>query len=241
MKSYGQFCPVAQAAEVVTERWTPLVLRELLLGSKRFGDLKRGIPTMSPSLLSARLKQLEDAGIVRREATGASAEYHLTEAGLELRPVIEQLGVWGERWTRKLTPETLDAGLLMWDLRRRIDLSLVPNRRVVLSFELRGAPSGQRDWWLVIEKGGVDLCLFPPGHPVDVTLKSDLLTMAQVWMGDIRWADALRSKKLVLEGDRALVAAIPKWLLRSAFADVPRAKAAVPGVPVKHGCSPRPT
>src|SRR5688572_17153496 len=156
MKSYGQFCPLAKAAEVFAERWTPLVLRELFCGSVHFNDLRRGVPLMSPSLLSRRLKELETAGIVScSRGTGRSSEYHLTEAGRALWPVVEQLGVWGKRWTRAhIEKHELDAGLLMWDVRRNVNLELFCERRTVLKFEFKGTSSGKRLWWLVVEDGG---------------------------------------------------------------------------------------
>ena len=147
MKGYGQFCPVAKAAEIVAERWTPLVLRELLCGSRRFNDLHRGVPLMSRTLLAGRLERLEDAGIVRSatRARGRGREYHLTAAGEELRPLIECLGEWGQRWARaQVGRGDLDPGLLMWDIHRRVNLEALPPERVVVRFDFRGVPATVR-------------------------------------------------------------------------------------------------
>jgi DNA-binding HxlR family transcriptional regulator len=220
-KGYGQFCPVAKAAEIVAERWTPLVLRELIAGSHRFNDLRRGVPLMSSALLSQRLKELEHAGIIERHAgTGRSAEYHLSEAGRELRPIIEALGVWGARWTRsRLTREDYDAGLLMWDIRRNIDASrLARDRRTVVEFQLRGAAPALRRWWLVIDSGDVDLCLRDPGYEVDLRVSADLRSMVEIWMGQLSMDTAVKSGKLTIEGDRSLAASFRGSLKLSSFA-----------------------
>jgi DNA-binding HxlR family transcriptional regulator len=226
VRGYGQFCPVAKASEVVAERWTPLVLRELLCGSQRFNDLHRGVPLMSRTLLTRRLRELEDAGVIeRRAASSGGWEYHLTPAGEELRPIIEQLGAWGHRWVRRdVEGEDLDPSLLMWDMRRRIDLGALPDRRVTIRFELRGvsrAHHAQRTWWLVLDRGEVDLCLKDPGFPVEVTVDADLNALTRVWMGRLAFADAVRRGLVRTEGPRALVRAFPGWLGLSTFASVP--------------------
>ena len=223
MASYGQFCPVAMAAEVLTERWTLLVVRELLCGSTRFNELRRGVPLMSPSLLSKRLKTLERVGVVERVSTGRGqpVEYHLTPGGRELEPVVEQMGVWGQRWARgDVRARHLDASLLMWDIRRNIDSSRLPQRRVVVHFHVRGSSDKKSRFWLVLEPQTVDVCLFDPGHPVDVVVEGHVRTMAAYWMGQIEFADAVRSGDLVIEGPRNLRRALPTWFLRSGFADV---------------------
>ena len=222
---YGQFCPVAKAAEILGERWTPLVLRELICGSTRFSELRRGVPLMSPSLLSKRLKTLERAGVIERrsEAQSGGVEYRLTEAGEELRPVIEQLGVWGKRWTRSgLESGDLDPGLLMWDIHRRVDIGKVPAGRTVVAFELLDVFNSMRRWWLVLDPGGVDLCLKDPGYPVDLKVKTGLRTLTAVWNGDLALKSATASGKLVLDGPRRLVRAFPSWLKLSLFANVDR-------------------
>ena len=229
MKGYGQFCPVAKAAEIVAERWTPLVLRELLCGSRRFGHLHRGVPLMSRTLLAQRLAQLEDAGIVRTvpRRGGRGREYELTAAGEELRPVIDCLGAWGQRWARaQIGRDDLDAGLLMWDIHRRLDPDALPPTRVVVRFDFRGVPATMRcprTWWLVLDRPEVDLCLKDPGFPIDVVVTADLRTLTRVWMGDVPLAEVLRAGSIRLDGPPSFVRAFPAWLRLSSFAGIERA------------------
>ena len=228
MKGYGQFCPVAKAAEVFAERWTPLVLRELACGSRRFSDLHRGVPLMSRTLLAQRLRQLEGAGIVRSaaKAHGRGQEYFLTPAGEELRPLIDGLGEWGQRWARsQMNPGELDPGLLMWDIHRRLNVERLPARRVVVLFDFRGVPKHWRtvrSFWLVINRADVDLCLKNPGFEVDLIVDADLAALTKVWMGDVRLGDAMRGGLVRLEGRTAIVRAFPGWLALSGFAGVER-------------------
>jgi DNA-binding HxlR family transcriptional regulator len=171
MKGYGQFCPVAKAAEILAERWTPLVLRELTCGSTRFNDLRRGVPLMSSSLLSQRLKFLEQEGVIerRRARSGRGYEYHLTDAGQELQPLIRTMGEWGQRWVRsRFGPEDLDVALLMWDMKRSVRPENFPRRRIVVAFEFTEAPPNKSHWWLVSEQTEVDLCLNDPHGPTDL-------------------------------------------------------------------------
>jgi DNA-binding HxlR family transcriptional regulator len=231
MKGYGQFCPVAKAAEIVAERWTPLVLRELLCGSRRFSDLHRGVPLMSRTLLAQRLEQLEDAGIVRSvpRAHGRGHEYQLTAAGEELRPLIDRLGEWGQRWARaRIGRDDLDAGLLMWDIHRRVDKDALPRARVVVRFDFRGVPATTRcprTWWLVLDRSDVDLCLKDPGFAVDIVVTADLHALTRVWMGDVPLAEPLRAGSIRLDGPTSLVRAFPTWLRLSSFAGVERVAA----------------
>lgn len=223
MKGYGQFCPVARAAEILTERWTPLVIRELLCGSTRFGDLRRGLPLMSPSLLSQRLKTLQDAGVIQRRRSTSTRgwEYHLTRAGEELRPMVEVLGIWGQRWLeQELTGEELDPSLLMWDIQRRLEVDRMPEHRIVIRFEFASAPSARRRWWLVSERRSVDLCSRDPGHPVDLVLTTDVRTLTAVWLGQLGYPAARRSGRIALSGPRSLVQAFGSWLRLSLFAQV---------------------
>lgn len=226
-KSYGQFCPVAQAAEILAERWTPLVVRELLTGSRRFNDIHRGVPLMSPSLLSQRLRTLEDAGLVERYATSDGAsEYHLTRAGRELGPVIEGLGKWGKRWARReIPPEELDPGLLMWDLHRRLRVDRFPDRRTVVHFEIMDMPAKRRYYWLVVDGATVDICLKDPGFDVDLHVAADLKTLTAAWIGDESLNRAIDEGAIRLTGPRSLCRQFKSSLMRSVFADVKRARA----------------
>ena len=164
--SYGQFCPIAMASEIVCSRWTALVLREMLCGSTHFNDLRRGLPRMSPTLLSKRLKELEQAGVIAQRRTGRAggAEYELTEAGKDLRGVIMSLGLWGHRWIESsISLKNLDPSLLMWDIRRNIAPASLPDRRCIVHFIYPELSAGRKLWWLVIEAGDVDLCYVDPG------------------------------------------------------------------------------
>jgi DNA-binding HxlR family transcriptional regulator len=222
-KGYGQFCPVAKAAEILAERWTPLVVRELLHGSRRFNDLRRGVPLMSASLLSQRLKELEWAGIVERreEPHGRSYTYQLTEAGKALQPIINAFGTWGQRFVRSnFDHQDLDPWLLMWDMRRGIRADLLPPGRMLIRFEFPEQPANKRCWWLLKERDDLDLCLQDPGFDVDLTVSADLRTMTRVWMGDLAIADALRTGVLTLKGSSALRLSFPDWIGLSMFAHI---------------------
>lgn len=220
-KGYGQFCPVAKASEIFAERWTPLVLRELIAGSRRFNELRRGLPRMSSALLSQRLKELEYAGIVERSAgEGGNAEYHLTDAGQELGPIIEALGFWGARWTRsRLTREDYDPSLLMWDIRRNIDIDRLPGgRRTVIEIDLHGADQAFRHWWLVVDAGDVDLCLKDPGYEVNLRVAADVKTMVEIWLGRQSMGEAKRTSKLTFDGPQSLASSFWRSLKLSPFA-----------------------
>lgn len=223
--SYSQFCPVSMAAEIICSRWTLLVLRELVLGSTRFNELRRGLPSMSPALLSKRLKDLEAAGIVVRAAAEREPgvlEYRLTEAGEELRPVIEAIGVWGHRWvTTEATLKNLDANLLMWDIRRNINADPMPRRRSTIQFIFNDRPPSERNYWLIVEPGrDVDLCLVDPGFDVDLYVSTDLRTLTEIWLGYAAIGVMSDTGRLVLTGDRNLAADLRAWLKLSVFAKV---------------------
>lgn len=219
--SYGQFCPVAMAAEIVCSRWTALVLRELLCGTTRFNDLRRGVPLMSPSLLSKRLKELEAAGVIATVPTGqaGAVEYRLTEAGEDLRPVVMSLGFWGQRWVdSSLSLKNLDPSLLMWDMRRNLDPKPLPPRRCTINFLYPELASAKRSWWLVIDGGQVDLCSVNPGFEVDLYVRSSLRSMTAVWMGMSTVAKEMDAGQIELIGDKGLAQSMQRWLGLSPFA-----------------------
>jgi DNA-binding HxlR family transcriptional regulator len=228
MRGYGQFCPVAVACEVFAERWTPLILREMFCGSRRFNDLRRGMPLISRTLLAQRLQALEESGVIESVplARGRGREYKLTQAGEEFRAVIDRLGEWGQRWIhRRVSLENLDAGLLMWDIHRRIAVDRLPAERVVARFDFRGTPAGYRGlrtMWLILQRPEVDLCLKDPGFESNIVVSADLKAMTKVWLGDLRFSEALRSRAVVVEGSRKWAQALPGWLLLSGFAEVER-------------------
>ena len=219
MGGYEQFCPLAQALEVLGERWTLLVVRELLCGSHRFSEIQRGVPLMSRSVLSQRLRSLAEAGVLERRGDG----YWLTEAGEELRPIVIACGNWGKRWAeRKVKNADVDVGLLMWDIQRRIDVAALPDREVVVEMEFRGAPRGKGRFWVHFKGGEAELCLTRPARGVDLAVSTTPRTMAEIWLGDTSFASALQSGALVLEGPRPLARAFPTWLELSPFAPVRR-------------------
>lgn len=225
--SYQQFCPVAMAAEVLCTRWTMVLLRELIAGSTRFNDLRRGVPRMSPTLLSKRLKDLETCGIVERlEVADAPGiyEYALTPAGRDLRPVIESLGIWGQRWVEaQPSLRNLDPGLLMWDMRRNLDPTPMPDRRVVIQFLYQDLLKPRQNWWLIVEPGEeVDLCSVDPGFDVDLYVVTDLRTMTAIWMGLETVRHARDRRQLTLTGDPHLANQMQKWLGLSPFAVEPK-------------------
>jgi DNA-binding HxlR family transcriptional regulator len=228
MKGYGQFCPIAVAAEIFAERWTPLILRELCAGERRFNDIRRGVPLISRTLLARRLRELEDAGVLvsRPLPSGRGREYGLTKAGEEFREVLDGLGAWGQRWVHgQFDAENLDVGVLMWNVRRRIDVGRLPAERVVVRIDFRGLPSrcaGMRTWWLLLQKPEVDLCLKDPGFEVHVVVDAQAAAMARIWMGQLEFAQAVRSGAVRVEGPRTLVHALPGWLLLSHYAHVAR-------------------
>jgi DNA-binding HxlR family transcriptional regulator len=207
--------------ELLDERWTLLVIRELLIGSERFNDLRRGLPRMSPTLLSRRLQQLENAGLIERRVDGKDVRYTLTDAGRELQPVVEAVGAWGSRWVAELADQDLDPKFLMWDMHRNVDLQAVPQGRTVMKFRFPEAPQGRRDWWLVVAQAETDVCDFDPGFEVAVTITASLRTLTAVWRGDVEWFAALRSGSLEVQGPSEVRRAVPGWFTGSNSGGIP--------------------
>jgi DNA-binding HxlR family transcriptional regulator len=220
--SYHQFCPVAKAMELLDERWTMLVLREMVLGSQRFNDLRRGVPQMSPTLLSKRLSRLVAAGVIERTEVGQEVQYSLTPAGKELGPIIEALGAWGTRWIGELGDIDLDPKLLLWDMRRNVNHSALPPGRSVVRFRFPEVEPSTRDWWLVLTPEEADVCDDDPGFPVSVSVTSPLRLMTRVWRGDVAWAMALRSREMIMQGPSDVRRSMPSWFRLSMFAAVTR-------------------
>jgi DNA-binding HxlR family transcriptional regulator len=228
MRQYGQFCPIAKSAEIIGDPWSILIIRELLLGSSRFNVLQRGLPRISPTILSKRLKELEERRvIIRRRLKGYRGyAYHLTAAGRELSGVMEALAVWGMRWARdKMAPSDLDVSLLMFDVQRRIDRTALPEGETVLCFQFTDITNFCH-WWLVCRDGEVDLCYEDPGKDVDCYVTGTSRDMIGIWMGDIPLAKALKAGSVQLTGARHLCRAFPKWFALSATAQTPRPTAA---------------
>lgn len=225
--SYKQFCPLAMACEILCSRWTLVLLRELTLGTTRFNELRRGVPRMSPALMSKRLKELEKAGLVTRKPVKGEPglyEYGLTAAGHDLKPVIDTIGIWGHRWIEtEASLKNLDVDLLMWSMRRNIDPKPMPERRCVIQIIYPDLPPARRNWWLIVEpQSGADLCSLDPGFDVDLYLSTDLKTMTEVYMGYTDMAKAIGCGRLTVTGSRDLQASIGRWLGVSSLAKLDR-------------------
>jgi len=223
ISSYKQFCPVAMAAEILCTRWTVVLIRELVAGSTRFNELRRGVPRMSPALLSQRLKDLETAGIVARTPSASDPgvfEYQLTASGGELGPIVDAFGVWGQRRIEAdLSLQHLDVPLLMWDMRRNLNTTPMPRRRNVVQFVYPELPAAQRSWWLIVDpQEGVDLCSIDPGFEVELYVSVDLRTMTAIWMGLDTVRAAVGSRRMLLTGNQQLASAMQTWLGLSPFA-----------------------
>jgi DNA-binding HxlR family transcriptional regulator len=208
------------AAEIFARRWTPLIVRELLSGSTRFNDLRRGMPTITASVLSRRLDELAVAGIIERREDEHGLRYLLTAAGEELRPVVEQLGVWGRRWLpTEYREEDLDPRLLVWDIHRNLQFDQV-TKRTVIELHFPDAPPDYRAYWLIVTPDGAEVCLIHPGGDIDLHLSSDVRTLTNVWMGNTTWSSALRAGTLKLAGNSDVRRALPRWLKLNVFAPV---------------------
>lgn len=214
---YGEFCPIAKASEVFATRWTPLVLRELMLGAHSFNDIHRGVPLMSRTLLAERLRQLEENGIVTKRAHPSAWgwEYWLTPSGEAFHDVLRDLSRWGLVHARdRLTGDDLNPGLLMWRMRKRVDVSALPERRVVVRFEFSGVPRSRttlRIMWLILNRTGADICFKDPGYTVDLIVRSDIAVLVRVYLGQVDWRE-VAGKALSIDGDRRMVQQLPIWL-----------------------------
>lgn len=206
MPGYGQFCPVAKTCELFAERWTPLILRELCCGPAQFNDLRRRLPLMSKTLLAQRLRELETRGVISitTKATGPGNVYALTPAGEDFRPIIEALGLWGQRHTQHiLRPEDFDPHFLLQSVSGQIPRSAFPARRFVIRFDFRNIPAArtaQRSWWFVFMHPHLDLCMKDPGHPVDLVIAADLETFTRAWMGYVGLADPPARDGIAFDG-----------------------------------------
>lgn len=221
---YGQYCPLALAAELLCRRWTILVISRLIDGCTTFSQIHEGVPRISPSLLSARLAELEHAGIVKRKKRNGSNRYtyEVTEAGLELEDIITQMAVWGQHWARDMDMEDLDPGFLAWSMHLRMNSDSMPPGRTVLQFEFSGAPADFQRFWLVSKDGKVDMCLKHPGFDTDLLINADLKQFIETWRGFRDLRTEIRASRIRLTGPRDLKRAFPDWLMLSMFADIDR-------------------
>jgi len=223
-KGYGQYCPLALAAEILGQRWTILVISRVIDGCTTFSEIHRGVPRISPSMLSKRLVELEDAGILvrSRNGHGSTATYAVTQAGRDLEAIIMDIAVWGQHWARDMTDEDLDPGFLAWSMHMRLDGGKMPPGRTVLEFDFSGAPRGTHRFWLLNEDGVVNMCLKHPGYETDVLVEADLQTFVECWRGirDLRYE--IESRRIRLTGPRELKRAFPDWLMLSALSPFAR-------------------
>jgi DNA-binding HxlR family transcriptional regulator len=226
MPDYGDFCPVQMASEVVADRWTPLIIRELVLGNTRFNEIARAMPGISRSLLVQRLRHLENKGVLETwpSPTGRGNEYHLTPAGKDLMQVIDSLGRWAIEWLfEELRPHDVPPTTLMWWMHRRVDADALPPVRTVVEFR-HTAPKPQTIW-LVLDRGDVSVCHQHPGFEVDVTASATTAEFADVFQGYRTWQEAVADGRIEVVGPPRLTAALPRWFLWSPWAEVTRERA----------------
>jgi DNA-binding HxlR family transcriptional regulator len=224
MHDYGQYCPVARAAEILADRWTLLIIRELLADVHHFNELERGLPRMSRTLLAERLRRLQRTGVLERRgaARGQRTEYRLTRAGRELQPIIDQFGGWGARWAfGDPRRNELDPIILLWWMRRRVCADAIGKPRVVIQFDFRGGP--RQSYWLLIERSDVSVCLKHPGFDIDVTVSADIVAFYRLWLGRVSFAEALRRQQVRLSGTTSDIRAFPRWFAWSPMAEAVRA------------------
>jgi len=217
---YHQFCPVSKAAELLGERWTFLIIRELLMGARRFSELQRGMAQISPTVLTKRLHELASNGLITRKRISGQKgfEYYLTRAGRELAPVIRDLGEWGMKWARgQMADSDLDVELLMLYLERSIKPDKLLGDETVVRFAFSDLKE-LRNWWLIVNGNDIDVCIKDPGKEVDIRFDVDLRTMISIWMGDCSYRAAIRSGKLRLSGLPALKKSVTEWMSNSAYA-----------------------
>ena len=226
MRSYGQYCPIARASEIVAERWTPIILRNLLNGCATFTEIADGAPGIPRSLLTSRLRELERVGVVRIEGnpTRRGSRYHLTAAGRDLKELLFALGTWGERWL-ELGTEHLDPYVVLWAwCNWYLERDRLPARRVVVQFEFPDQPKKSRRFWLILDGEHSEVCREDPGYNADIVVESESLALAEWHLGRVSWNDALRAGRIRVEGPRGLSRMLPTWNRRSAFADVEPAR-----------------
>ncbi len=223
-RGYGQYCPLALAAELLCERWTLLVISRLIDGCTQFNEIHRGVPRISPSLLSQRLAELERAGLVVREpaARGKVRRYAVTAAGRELEPIIMHVAAWGQRWSRDMTHDDLDPGFLAWSMHRRIDTARMPPGRTVIELEFTGASKDCRRFWLVHLDGKVEMCLKEPGFEVDLRVQSDIRVFVEAWRGIRDLRAEIAAGRIRVLGPPRLCRQFPGWLQLSQLAPFQR-------------------
>ncbi len=219
---YNQFCPIAKASELLGDKWTFLILRELLSGGHRFNEFQRGLGQISPSLLSTRLRQLEDERIIERRKIKSQQgyEYYLTQPGEEVLPIIQELGKWGMKWARdQIDDEELDIDLLMLYLTRSIKPENIPRKETIIHFNFNDLKK-LKDWWIIVKDNDIDVCIDDPGKEVDIWFATNVRTMMEVWMGDQSYQSAIKQNKLKIVGPTSMTRNVTKWMSNSEFAKI---------------------
>jgi DNA-binding HxlR family transcriptional regulator len=224
MSRYGQYCPLALAAETLCERWNLLIVSRVVDGCHRFNEIHRGVPKISATLLARRLRDLENAGVISRKPlrSGQGHDYQLTDAGRALDPIIMNLAAWGQQWARDMTTEDLDPAFLVWSMHTRLETGKMPSGRTVLAFEFSGAPRDLRRFWLVNMDGVVEMCLKHPGYEVDVTVRCDLRLFVEAWRGIRDLRAEIAKGAIRVDGPAHLSRKLPDWLMLSSLAEFPR-------------------
>ena len=222
MKGYGQYCPLALAAELLCQRWTVLVISRVIDGCSRFNEIHQGVPLISPSMLSRRLSELEDAGIIERQKLTKGYAYHPTKAGRSLAGIIDAMAIWGQQWARDNTLEDLDISFLAWSVHLRVDKTAFPSGRTVVEFDFTGAPKDSWRFWLVNTHDEVEMCLKHPGYETDLLVTADLREFVETWRGFRDLATEIRERRIKLSGPRNLTEAFSRWLLLSTLAPYER-------------------
>ena len=218
--SYGQYCPLALATELLCRRWTILVISRLLDGCRTFNEIHQGIPRISPSLLSSRLSELEHAGLLKRRKIRNENRYRYepTDAALDLTELIDKLAIWGQHWSRDMDMDDLDPAFLAWSMSLRMNTEAMPQGRTVIEFEFTGTPTEFRRFWLVHKNGKVDMCLKSPGYETDLYVRADMRRFVEAWRGFRDLRQEIRSGRIRLSGPRQLKSSFPDWLLLSMLA-----------------------
>lgn len=222
MNDSGTLCPTIKASETIGDKWTLLILRELMSGSTRYNEFQRAMPRISPTVLSGRLKQMEKNGLLihKKSAGQKGGEYRLTSSGMDLAPIMDSLARWGLRWARdQLCDIDLDVGSFMWDFHRTLQVSQLPDGKTVLCIIFSELTEAKK-WWVIADRKSVDLCNKDPGHEVDVYITGTLNGLASTWMGDTDLAGQIRSKQIILTGERLIVGSAERWFPRSRYADI---------------------
>jgi DNA-binding HxlR family transcriptional regulator len=225
VKHYGQYCPVARTSEILAERWTPILMRNLLGGCTTFGELLDGAPGISRALLAERLSTLEHAGIIESVRNGRSRTYLVTQKGRELKAVIDAMGAWGARWT-EVEPHHVDPDYVLWATSRLIDPERIPRTGFVVRIELADRPKEVS--WLLVRRPVAEVCTAYPGQPEDLVLRTDSETLARVNLRHVTFDEAERSHRIAIDGPRGRRADFVRCLRPSPYAAIKPAAVGAP-------------